>query len=501
MEQLPKSDELKTQETVKEYIKPVQEKPSILKSEDIEEQRIKSEEERNAKVEQLREKISELNESGRESLVEGIRLQEKYASKPVELEEQDRVLVLDTSNKIETKLAGNYEPNFGISPCSDPNENFYDQIWSRDGAHAVGNYYGEVNPAAVRDSLETTFRHQKEDGQLPLRVERVEMPLRLIPVIGVWLSKAVFKLHVREKDGRRERGIYRGQDLSGGEDTVPATIIAIGEFFLKSKEGKEFAVEHYKQLKKAIAHFRTKVDKEDGLAVVGKSPDWAETIRREGKLSTVNVWWARALRLMEFMSKQLGHEEDADQFREDFRKVKESILEKLYDKEGAYFRTGEGEDRIDTVGSVFGALYLLSPTEAARVEETLSKRVKHSSGLVNFDPPYPNHKVYWVPRIFGNGDYHNKFVWPWVTCENIQVKIKVALQHPDETVREQYKREAIEDLIAVSKLFKDAGGAYEIVKPDEPKPPKGIYSPPKNLMGSLAAYQGAYGQLKKLGWI
>ncbi len=101
----------------------------------------------------------------------------------------------------------------------------------------------------------------------------------------------------------------------------------------------------------------------------------------------------------------------------------------------------------------------------------------------------------------GNGDYHNKFVWPWVTCENIQVKIKIALQHPDEGIREQYKREAIEDLVGVSKLFEEAGGAYEIVKPDEPKAPRGIYNPPKNLMGSLAAYQGAYRQLKKLEWI
>src|SRR3989344_3639745 len=137
----------------------------------------------------------------------------------------------------------------------------------------------------------------------------------------------------------------------------------------------------------------------------------AETIRREGKLSTINVLWTRALRLMEFMSRQSGHEEDANQFREDSKKVKESVLEKLYDKEGAYFRTGEGESRVDTVGSVFGALYLLNPAEAARVEETLSKRVKHSSGLVNFDPPYPKSKVHWLPRLFGNSGYHNKFLW------------------------------------------------------------------------------------------
>jgi hypothetical protein len=42
---------------------------------------------------------------------------------------------------------------------------------------------------------------------------------------------------------------------------------------------------------------------------------------------------------------------------------------------------------------------------------------------------------------------------------------------------------------------------------DKPEPALGrrlgitTYKPPKNLMGSLAAYQGAYRQLNKLGWI
>jgi len=452
------------------------------------------------KKEKIENREKEDNERIKE-LTEKIRMRDVHESKSIVLTIQEEQLVSMMADKTKKSLEGNYQKGFGISPCSDPNENFYDQMWARDGAHSVGNYYGKANPEAVKESLETLFKYQKEDGQLPLKVERVEAMLRLVPGIGVWLSKAVFKLRVKEKDGIRERGIYKGQDLTGGEDTVPSTIVAAGEFFLSSEDGKKFFDEHYDQIKKAIEHFKTKVDKEDGLAVTGKSADWAETIRREGKLSTINVTWARALRMMEFTSRQMGKEEDANKFKEDFTKVKESILEKLYDKEGNYFRTSEGENQVDTVGSVFGALYLLSPVEAAKVEETLSKRVKHSSGLVNFDPPYSEDKIFWVPRVSGMSGYHNKFVWPWVTCENIQVKIKIALGHPDEKIREQYKKEAIEDLVSQAKLFEQAGGAREIVNADSPDAPKGIYTPPKNLMGSLAAYQGAYQQLKKLDWI
>lgn len=427
----------------------------------------------------------------------GRRLREDYPSDPVVLPPGDKQLITETADHIATKLSANYEPGFGISPCDAGN--FSGQVWSRDLAHGIGN--GEFAPVAVLESLQTIFDHQRPDGQLPLRVERVIAPLRLIPGIGNWLSKTLFRYTKEGSKGLKERGIYKGQDLSGGEDTVPAILIAVGEFFLNTAEGKIFAGEHYEKIKKAIKHFETKIDSEDGLAVLSESPDWAETIKREGKLGTINIWWARALRLMSVIARQLGHGEDATEFKEAFKKVKASILEKLYHKEGAYFRTGEAVDRVDTVASIFGALYLLDASEAARVEETLSSRVKRSSGLVNFDPPYEKNQIHAVPRLFLAG-YHNEAVWPWVTCQNIQVKIKIALQHKDAAIRQQYKQEAMDDLVAMAKLFEKAGGAYEIVQPDQPSAMKGsFYHPPQNFTGTLAAYQSAYLQLKQLDWI
>jgi len=488
----------------------------LVNKETVESVEIRKKQEK-AKIEDIREKLGIIenkeNKTEKESnLIENVRLFEKFPSGSIELSKENNQLISEVEEKGKESLSKNYEPNFGISPSSDSNDNFYDQIWSRDGAHAVGNYYARANPKAVCDSLETTFRHQRDDGQLPLRVERVYAPLRLIPGVGVWLSKKLFDLFEEKKNGRKENAVYKGEDMSGGEDTVPATIIAIGELFIASKDGKDFVEKHYDQIKKSIEHFRTKIDKEDGLADLDKSPDWAETIQREGKLGTINVWWARALRLMEFMSKQLGHKEDSVKFKEEFNEVKKNILEKIYNKKDAYFRTEVGKDQVDTVASVFGSLFLLNPAEAARVQETLTNRTKHSSGLVNFDPPYPKEKISGFVRMVGNAHYHNENVWPWVTCENIQVKIKIALQHPDQVTREKYKKEAIEDLVSVSKLFRDADGAYEVMKPDTPEKATGqvkllglipvkTYSPAKNFMGNLAAYQGAYEQLKKLKWI
>ena len=105
-------------------------------------------------------------------------------------------------------------------------------------------------------------------------------------------------------------------------------------------------------------------------------------------------------------------------------------------------------------------------------------------------------------RLMGQWLYHNKFVWPWVTCQNIQVKIKIAREHENPAIRHEYQREAVEDLVMIAQLFKKGGGAYEVFEPDEPKPGRtAFYKPPQNFMGSMAAYQGAYAQLKELGWI
>ena len=105
------------------------------------------------------------------------------------------------------------------------------------------------------------------------------------------------------------------------------------------------------------------------------------------------------------------------------------------------------------------------------------------------------------------GGYHNEKIWPWITAQNIQVKIKIACEHPDEAVREQYKNEAVADLVDQAKLFEEAVGAWEVFDPDTRQKATGLnilgraYKPPQNLMGNLAAYHSAYSQAKELGWI
>lgn len=422
---------------------------------------------------------------------------------PVLIDEANKETIEKIANEGEERLKKNYQPGFGVFPSAEPKENFFEQLWTRDFAQAGINFYIDKNPAAVLDSLKTIFNNQRADGALPLRTEKQYLLLKLTPGLRS-LAKPLFNLIDKRIRGREERPVYEGQDFSSAEDTVPLAIMAAGEFALTSPEGGNFAEENFESFKRAIDFFKTtKVDNEDELASLkNKNADWADSINRGGKLGGINVFWARSMRLMGSMATQLGKREEAASYREEFSKIKKSILDKLYDKEGAYFRAEEDVDRIDTTASVFGSLYLLNPEECVRVQESLKKRVKAPSGLKNFDPPYPPAQIMWPHKVIRLDGYHNKYVWPWLTCQNIQVKIKIALGHPEETVRQQYKNEAVEDLVDMAKLFNEANGAYEIFEPDTRKPVKKFfYKPPQNIMANLAAFESAHRKLKDLGWI
>lgn len=474
----------------------------------LDEQKIKKREEK--KVESLRERFSERSQEETDrfaDLVKKVRLLQPAKAEPVPLTPEQKELITETAISSETELKKNYEAGYGIAPTSDPKGNFYKQVWTRDLGHAVGNYFANKKPKAAADSFKTVFKHQREDGMLPFRVEKVYGLLKVLPIVRI-LAQPLFSLiqkRIRKVD---ERPRYEGQSGSSAQDTVPTTIIAIGEFFINSPEGREFVKEHYDQITKAVDFFRGKADPRDDLISVKKgNADWADSIMRAGKLGNINVWWARSLRLMEFMANDLGREEDAEKYRNEFHRVKNNLIEKLYNREEGYFRAEEGKNRVDTVASIFGSLYLLNPTEAAKVQETLKLRMKTSIGLKNFDPPYTDKEIDWKLRLGGHGGYHNEYVWPWVTCQNIQAKIKIALQHPDQNVKNKYKEEAIKDLTDMARLFKETGGAYEIYDPKTNKPATSkrffisTYNSQKDIMGNLAAYQGAYNQLEKLGWI
>ena len=127
-----------------------------------------------------------------------------------ELHPEDRALLSDTARATAARLKENHLPGFGIIPTCDPRENYYGQLWARDFALAACNYYAAHEPLAVLDSLTTILKYRKPGGQLPFRVEKEYMVLKLIPGLRI-LARPLFDLIEIRVKGRVERPVYRGR--------------------------------------------------------------------------------------------------------------------------------------------------------------------------------------------------------------------------------------------------------------------------------------------------
>lgn len=404
--------------------------------------------------------------------------------------------ITDLSHRFRSQLAKHYKNGFGIMPTADPNEIFYNQVWVRDAVHASLNYYIDEFPESFEDTLVTILRHQQKNGALPSRVEREYLLLKLTPGLR-WLAAPAFNLIEHTIRGRKERPVYTGEDFNGARDTVPIILIAAHRYS-RSVRGRAFTRDRYEQLRRAYRYFAHEHPLRGGLIELPTSTnDWADSILRGGKLGLINVLWTQSLRAMHELALLYGDNETAKETTSRFAES-DAALRDLYELAG-YVRASDGDGRIDTVASIIYSLFFLTPEESVDVQELLGKRVRQATGLANFDPPYETKDIYWAFKMIGHGGYHNRYVWPWVTLQNITSKIHIAQTHHDEAVRIKYKEEARRDFSETSQLFIDSDGAYEIYFADARKPAQTLfYKPPRFFLANLATWERVRMQLDLL---
>jgi len=387
-----------------------------------------------------------------------------------------------------------------------PESQFHNEIWMRDTAFAILNILAEEQPEIVLSTLEEIFKHQREDGALPLRLEKVRHWARYIPILN-----RIPSIVNREEP----YAVYENVSLAlPARDTVPTAILAVFELYRKSTEGKEFAKQRWEQMKKSLD--REASFMKDGLISGDKLQDWADSIMRSGKLSDVNILYYRALRGMSVMARDFGsdggedktqYDKDAASFKEQAEQLRQKIMDMFWDDEKGCFKAGENDERLDTVSNIMAILFVVSPEKAVLIEESIERSVTAESGLLkNFDVEYPESMIagrYKLGRIV---EYHNSNAWPWVTCMNILAEIKIAKEHRDPKIRRRFKDKAIADFIRISKIFAQNGDTHEILDPMEAKPihsklgPITLYRSSPSFLGSAASYAAVVKALRDAGF-
>lgn len=233
------------------------------------------------------------------------------------------------------------------------------------------------------------------------------------------------------------------------------SLIAWQELFPLLCQDEQLLNLRWQQMLKAVKK-ETSFEK-DGLVSGVRFQDWVDSIHRKGKLSNINILFCRAQEAMWQMAKQLGNTQEAEIFARKMQDYKQKIMASFWDEEG-YLKAGSQDNRFDTFANILATLYLISPEQAVKIQDSIKAKQMVQNGLLrNFDQPYPTDLISKFVKLGKMEDYHNHYSWPWVTCMNIIAKLKIAKDHYDSHISHRFRTEALNDFIRVSEIFKDYG--------------------------------------------
>ena len=232
--------------------------------------------------------------------------------------------------------------------------------------------------------------------------------------------------------------------------------------------------------------------------------DWADSISRGGKLATVNGIYLHALREMTYVAANCGMDEMAAKYADRYEHVRTSYLTTFWDDALGYIKAAADDNRIDAMANIYACLYHLGPAQCVRVQENLQKLVAPNLLLKNFNTPYPASMVALRYKVAGIPGYHNSYTWPWVTCENILAKLKIARNHPELQTRIRFFHEAQGDFVIVTENHTTNGDFYEVVDAETGKPVSSrffglkLYVSALGFMSSITTYIAAEEELEQV---
>jgi len=355
-----------------------------------------------------------------------------------------------------------FQPGFGLR-ATDKGA-FGPQIWMRDAMLASV----AAPPASLQQTLETMLGYVREtDGVVPYRVESNHHVRSY--ALG-WLKRFGVDLVSR----RKPEPIYRDSPLAvEAIDTVPAMIIAFSQVYnhlLLDDAGAAggFLNAHYPTLVRALDADERYVDPRDGLVISPELGDWADDVRRKGKLSLLNILFERAHNSMSALSNEQGDLVRAKTYLRRSRAMRRSIMRTFWNPRG-FFQAGQHDTRIDSPANVLAGLFWPQSRAAARGVLTTAAQTAAGSGFLRiFDRGYPATMLRTQFMLAGFSDFTNRHVYPWIAQVSILARLRRAraLQRRGNLFAAQTTRlveGAWADFLAISEVHQRNGSFYEIL--------------------------------------
>lgn len=328
-------------------------------------------------------------------------------------------------------LRGNYKEH-GIYA----GKRHFDDYWARDAFFASIASLALNDLDIVKKNLELFIRFQKKNGQLPFRVGKYNI---LLKILGIKIGKEIKPRYKEDKN------------ISLPLDQNLLFVIITSYYILKTRD-KDFAKKYFKSLRKSI-EWVSKYRK-DFLLYERPYSGWEDSLNIKGYTIYNNVLYHEALKVFSFICKIINENRSANIFFKRAEEVKKKINWQFWN--GEYycsFVNKKKHNYFSTTGNLLAIYFgVADKSQAKKIEKNIDKFGinEYVPSLTNF-PKYPKIFIFTPFSLIGLSDYHNGLCWLWLGCLNVITKARTGL-----------KKEAMKLLYKISNIIIKYGGIYEI---------------------------------------
>jgi glycogen debranching enzyme len=314
----------------------------------------------------------------------------------------------------------------------------FKDYWGRDSFFASFGCLEIEDSYIVKKNLSLHLNCLNKRGQLPLRIGAT--------------PKGVVLAYFGIKPKKRTPIYHTDKNLFSPVDQNSLFVIAFFQYIKKTKD-TDFLKANLDKIERIVSwNFH---NCHDGVLMEeDEYCNWADSIKKKGKVLYTNVCYCHSLKCMSELYKIIGNKQMYNEYLEKHQRVKNKINELFWsgehyldwidkDKQHNYFSTdGNLLAVLWDIADIVRAKHIEEASHIFEVNEVPSECVH---------PLYPKKLISSQVKLIGLEDYHNGVSWLWLGCINALAKDKLGM-----------KKEALSLLERISSIIIESNGVYEI---------------------------------------
>ena len=319
------------------------------------------------------------------------------------------------------------------------------ESWARDFGFAAYGMIAIEQFDSVRETLDAFFSHQKEDGQLPVKLHSMNVLTR-------FLHSRLGREQSTERMLRPKYISAHGAPSLDGQ----ALLIIAASHYVNETEDSGFLDQYWDQLTLATKWLQGNQKGIHGILLSQNAyADWADSVARRGCVLYTNVIYWKALSDMARTAASLDRNDEAVLYVAEAESVSRSINERLWNPDLGYFATSESLEQLSSAGNLLAIAWDLASREQAasilrvmkeaRMSEPVPTRVAY--------PSYPIGLISIENRLGGLANYHTDASWLWIGAWHV-----IALTRHGDMAQAQEVMERIANVIVQDRQVNEVHG-------------------------------------------